>query len=61
MILDAPDREVRQTMIRLRADAIERRYLELAIVCGHSMIRLGLSAIEAELAAFKPWPPEVDP
>ena len=59
--MTASDRDVRASLLRLRADAIERGYLIYAIALGQSVIRLGMAAIEAELAQFKPWPPEVDP
>ena len=53
--MTASDRDVRASLLRLRADAIKRGYLVYAIALGQSVIRLGMSAIEAELAQFKPW------
>jgi hypothetical protein len=56
-----PDREVRFTMIRLRADAIELGFRDAAAAYGNSVIRLGMSAMAAELAACLRSGPAIDP
>lgn len=42
--------QVRQTMLRLRADALELGMYDLAIVYGHSVIRLGQESLMGSLS-----------
>lgn len=45
-LYDTENWKIRRTMMRLRADAIERGMTELALTYGWSAIRLGFEALE---------------
>ena len=57
-MIPIPDREVRKTMLRLRAHAIELGFMAAAEAYGQSAIRLGMAALSVELSSQ--WP-AIDP
>lgn len=46
--LSRAKREIWDSLVRLRADAIERRLIDAALVYGNSALRLGLEIIAEE-------------
>lgn len=61
MIPDALDRAVRASIIRLRTDAVERGMVDYAMTLDRAVIRLGMAAIEAEIAQHLGRKPALDP